>query len=78
MSCEGLHPNTTAQAFLDKGASGFVQPTKPVSVPHTDEATAKFLQHFLIDGESVQDAVQQTANEVGPDPTYQGELRVLT
>jgi hypothetical protein len=52
MSCEGLHPNTTAQAFLDKGATGFVQPTKPVSVPHTDEATAKFL-HFLIDGESV-------------------------
>jgi hypothetical protein len=50
MSCEGLHPNTTAQAFLDKGASAFVQ---PVSVPHTDEATAKFLQHFLIDGESV-------------------------
>ena len=53
MSCEGLHPNTTAQAFLDKGASAFVGWTKPVSVPHTDEATAKFLQHFLIDGESV-------------------------
>jgi hypothetical protein len=78
MGCEGLRSNTTAQAFLDKGASAFVSWTKPVSGPHTDEATAKFLQHFLIDGESVQAAVQQTANEVGPDPTYQGELRVLT
>jgi hypothetical protein len=78
MGCDGLRSNTTAQAFLDKGASAFVSWTKSVSGPHTDEATAKFLQHFLIDGESVQNAVQQTANEVGPDPTYQGELRVLT
>jgi hypothetical protein len=78
MGCDGLRSDTTAQAFLDKGASAFVSWTKPVSGAHTDEATAKFLQHLLIDGKSVQDAVQQTANEVGPDPTYQGELRVLT
>jgi hypothetical protein len=78
MGCDGLRSNTTAQAFLDKGASAFVSWTKPVSGPHTDEATAKFLQHYLIEKESVQQAVQQTANEVGPDPTYDGELRVLT
>jgi hypothetical protein len=78
MGCDGLRSNTTAQAFLDKGASAFVSWSKPVSGPHTDEATEKFLQHFLIDKEPVQQAVQQTANEVGPDPTYQGELRVLT
>jgi hypothetical protein len=78
MGCDGLRSNTTAQAFLDKGASAFVSWSKPVSGPHTDEATEKFLQHFLIDKESVQQAVQQTASEVGPDPTYQGELRVLT
>jgi hypothetical protein len=78
MGCDGLRSDTTAQAFLDKGASAFVSWTKPVSGPHTDEATAKFLQHLLIDKESVQQAVQQTANEVGPDPNYQGELRVLT
>jgi hypothetical protein len=78
MGCDGLRSNTTAQAFLDKGASAFVSWSKPVSGPHTDEATEKFLQHFLIDKEPVQQAVQQTANEVGPDPTYQGELRILT
>ena len=79
MGCDGLRSNTTAQAFLDKGASAFVSWTKPVSGPHTDQATAKFLQHLLIDKESVQDAVQQTANEVGPDPPIlNGELRVLT
>ena len=78
MGCDGLRSNTTAQAFLDKGASAFISWSKPVSGPHTDEATEKFLQHFLIDKESVQQAVQQTANEVGPDPNYAGELRVLT
>ena len=78
MGCDGLRSNTTAQAFLDKGASAFISWSKPVSGPHTDEATERFLQHFLIDKESVQQAVQQTANEVGPDPNYAGELRVLT
>ncbi len=78
MGCDGLRSDVTAQAFLDKGASAFVSWTKPVSGPHTDDATEKFLEHYLIDKDSVQDAVQQTANEVGPDPTYDGELRVLT
>jgi hypothetical protein len=78
MGCDGLRSDVTAQAFLDKGASAFVSWTKPVSGQHTDDATEKFLQHYLIDKESVQDAVQQTANEVGPDPVYEGELRVLT
>jgi hypothetical protein len=78
MGCDGLRSNTTAQAFLDKGASAFVSWTKPVSGPHTDNATEKFLQHFLIDRQSVEQAVQQTASEVGPDPVYDGELSVLT
>jgi hypothetical protein len=78
MGCDGLRSPTTAQAFLNRGASAFVSWSKPVSGPHTDEATEKFLQHFLIDKEDIQQAVQQTANEVGPDPNYAGELRVLT
>jgi len=78
MGCDGLRSQETAQAFLDKGASAFVSWTNQVSGPHTDEATAKLLKHLYLDDETVEQAVQQTAAEVGPDPAYAGELRVIT
>jgi len=78
MSCDGLKSQVTAQAFLDHGASSFVSWSQQVSGPHTDQATDTLLKHMLIDGTPVQQAVQQTASEVGPDATYGGELRVIT
>jgi hypothetical protein len=78
MGCDGLRSQTTAEAFLDRGASSFVSWTKPVSSTHTDEATEKLLQHLLVEGMQIEDAVETTAGELGPDPSYEGELRVLT
>lgn len=77
MGCDGLRSQTTAEAFLDRGAGGFVSWTKPVSAPHTDEATILLLQRLLVEDLDLQQAVDQTAAEVGPDPSYDGELRLL-
>ncbi len=77
MGCDGLRSQRTAEAFLDRGASAFVSWTKPISASHTDRATRSLLQRLLIDDLPVEDAVAQTAEEVGPDPVYEGELRVL-
>jgi hypothetical protein len=78
MGCDGLKSSKTAQAFLDHGASSFVSWSDQVSGKHTDDATAALLKHMLLEGMTVQDAVSQTAADIGPDPTYAGELRVLT
>ena len=78
MGCDGLRSRETAQAFLDRGASAFVSWSKPISGPHTDNATEKLLQRLLVDGIPLEEAVAQTAAEVGPDPNFEGELRVLT
>jgi hypothetical protein len=78
MGCDGLRSQTTAEAFLDRGAGAFVSWTKQVSAPHTDEATDLFLRHLLLEGQSIEDAVSQTSSEIGPDPAYDGELRVIT
>jgi len=78
MGCDGLRSQKTAEAFLDKGASAFVSWTNQVSGPHTDEATLQLLKHLYIDNQTVEQAVQHTAEEVGPDPAYAGELRVIT
>jgi hypothetical protein len=77
MGCDGLRSQRTGQAFLDKGASAFVSWTRSVSASHTDAATERLLEKLLIDGLPVGEAVAQTAAEVGPDPSYGAELRVL-
>jgi hypothetical protein len=77
MGCDGLRSQTTAQAFLDRGASAFVSWSRSVSVDHTDAATVRLLEKLLIDRLPVGDAVTQTAAELGPDPSYGAELRVL-
>jgi hypothetical protein len=77
MGCDGLRSQRTAQAFLDKGAQAFVSWSQPVSASHTDAATQRLLERLLIEGLPTSEAVARTAAEVGPDPTYEGELRIL-
>ena len=77
MGCDGLRSERTGQAFLDKGASAFVSWSRTVTASHSDAATLGLLEKLLVDGLPVGDAVAQTAAEVGPDPLYGAELRVL-
>jgi hypothetical protein len=51
--------------------------SRRVSASHTDAATQRLLEKLLVDGLPVGEAVAQTAAEVGPDPLYGAELRVL-
>ena len=77
MGCDGLRSQRTAQAFLDKGADAFVSWSLPVSASHTDAATERLLENLLLEGLTTADAVSRTAAEVGPDPFYKAELRIL-
>jgi len=77
MGCDGLRSQRTAEAFLDRGAGAFVSWSKPVSSSHTDAATERLLERLLIERLPTAEAVRQTAEEIGPDPIYEGELRVL-
>ncbi|MEE8369954.1 MAG: hypothetical protein V3S00_04205 [Dehalococcoidia bacterium] len=78
MGCDGLRSQRTAQAFLDKGASAFVSWSQPVSASHTDAATERLLEKLLREGLDASEAVDRTASEIGPDPFYDAELRILT
>lgn len=74
MGCNGLTTAALAQAFIDKGARAVVGWDDLVSAGHTDAATEKLLDHLLVDRLSTKEAVAQTASELGPDPTYGGQL----
>jgi len=77
MGCDGLKSDRTAEAFLQKGAKAFVSWSGPVSASHSDAAALRLLEKSVIDGLPVADAVAQTAAELGRDPSYGAELRVL-
>jgi len=77
MGCDGLRSRRTAEAFLNRGAEAFVSWSRPVTAAHTDAATERLLDRLLQVNVSTAEAVRQTAEEVGPDPIYGGELRVL-
>ena len=77
MGCDGLRSRDTAEAFLERGAGAFVSWSDQVSAAHTDAATERLLERLLLDGLTVAEAVRETAAEVGPDPVYNAELRVL-
>jgi hypothetical protein len=76
MGCDGLGSDMLAEAFVARGARAFVSWSGLVSGPHTDAATERLLQHLLIDGLALQEAVTQTMAEVGPDPEYDSVLRL--
>jgi hypothetical protein len=77
MGCEGLGSERAARAFLDKGASAFASWDGEVSATHTDAATERLLEKLLLAGLTADDAVRETMDEVGPDPAFGAELRVL-
>ena len=76
MGCDGLITDTTAEAFIRKGAKTVVGWSGRVSATHTDAATEHLLRHLLIDRLTTTDAVAQTTAEVGPDPEYDSTLGV--
>lgn len=78
MGCNGLFTDTTARAFLDRGAEAVISWDSDVSASHTDVATERLLELLVAEGLTPEEAVAQTAAELGPDPSFEAELRVLT
>jgi len=76
MGCDGLKYNSTAQAFIEKGAKAYISWSGPVSANHTDVTTVHLLQHLLIEKCTIREAViQALVNVGGPDPTYKSILK---
>jgi len=74
MGCGGLEYETMAEAFVEKGAKVYVSWSEDVSSSHTDYATTVLLKHLLNESQTIQQAVNGTNQEVGPDPVYEGTL----
>jgi hypothetical protein len=74
MGCDGLKYDDMAEAFVEEGAQVYIGWSGLVSAPHTDQVTIDLLQRFLIQEETVEQAVTGTMNELGADPKYESTL----
>jgi len=74
MGCDSLTYTDMAQAFIEKGAKAYIGWNASVSASHTDTATISLLQHLITEKQTIKQAVENTMEEVGPDPTYKSQL----
>jgi hypothetical protein len=74
MGCEGLTNTKMAEAFIEKGAKAYIGWSQSVSASHTDQATIYLLTHLLIEKQTIEQAVENTMKEIGPDPAYSSVL----
>ena len=74
MGCNGLTYTYMAEAFIEKGAEVYISWSYSVLASHTDLATTRLLQHFIIEKQTLREAGCKTFKEVGPDPSYKSLL----
>jgi hypothetical protein len=74
MGCDGLKTNNMAEAFIQKGAKTYIAWNGPVTPEYMDGATTKLLEHLVLEKQAIPQAISNTMNETGPDPSYQSEL----
>jgi len=75
MGCNGLTYTDMAGAFIENGAKAYIGWNNSVSSSHTDQATTQLLKHLVTEGQTIRQAVENTAREVGPDETYDSILK---
>jgi hypothetical protein len=68
MGWNGLTYTTLAQSFVQKGAKVCIGWNGSVLASHTDQAITNFLQHLILEKQTIKQAVDKTMKEVGSDP----------
>jgi hypothetical protein len=75
MGCNCLHLTDLALAFYEKGASSYLAWDGMVELEYVDNATITLLEKLLSEELSIQEAVEETMSEEGPDPNYGATLQ---
>lgn len=75
MGCDGLKHTSMADAFVQKGAKVYIGWDGDVFAHHTDLATTHLLQCLIKNRLTIAQAIAETNNKVGPDPSFNSKLR---
>ena len=72
--CQSLGTLDMAEALVERGASAVIGWDEWVDLAHNDRAILHLLHALTVEGLTVEEAVERTMSEVGPDPTYKAVL----
>ncbi len=74
MGCDGMKYDDMAKAFIEKGADIYIGWNQLVSASHTDQSTVDLLRRFVVEGQTIEEAIAGTTDELGADPNWQSVL----
>lgn len=74
MGCNGLKNPLMASEFFKRGAKACIGWSESVSASHTDQTTIHLLQHLITEKQTIEQVVDKTMEEVGPDPAYNSTI----
>ncbi len=75
MGCSGIYIPDLATGFIEKGALAYLAWNATVDLHYVDEATPYLIRQLCSEGLTIQEAVANTMAHIGPDPTYDAELK---
>jgi len=70
MGCDGARDPVIIEEFMNQGAVGYISWNGPVLLSHSDTATLHLIEALYLDKLSAEEAIEQTNNQVGPDPEW--------
>lgn len=74
MGCDSLSFADMAEAFVHKGAKAYIGWNGPVLASYMDSAIIQLLKHLVTANQPINQAIEQTMNEVGADPLNESIL----
>ena len=77
-SCYSLFTKDIADALGRKGLSVFIGWEGPVTLNHMDEAIKLLVDYVVKENLTWAGAVKKVNEELGPDPVYKEELKIIT
>ena len=75
MGCSCTYLNDMTHVFILKGASTYLGWDASVGLDYVDQATANLITNLCDKGMTIEQAVDRTMAEVGPDPDYGAYLK---
>ena len=75
MGCSGAYLEDMSTAFILKGASTYVRWGGSVTLDYVDLAAANLITNLCSGGMTIEQAVAETMDEIGPDPVWDASLR---
>jgi hypothetical protein len=75
MGCSGIFLTDLAEAFVEKGASVYLAWNGSVELYYVDEATPYLMKQLCSGNLTIEEAVDNTMNTIGPDPEHEAVLK---